>query len=100
MLVAGMIASTSPARGPEFAPSTSDLPNSLSQEVDDLLVSFSAQPNQPGENLITVRAVSTRCPALVAIIRVILRFTFKLLLFFMGSLLPRNSPLDKVRIIV
>jgi copper transport protein len=76
-LFAGMLTSTSPARGPEFAPSTRDLPNSLSQGVDDLLVSFSAQPNQPGENLITVRAVSTRRPAPAPIMRVILRFTFQ-----------------------
>jgi copper transport protein len=76
-LFVGMITSTSPARGSEFAPSARDLPNSLSQEVDDLLVSFSAQPNQPGENLITVRAVSTRRPPPAEIMRLILRFTFQ-----------------------
>jgi copper transport protein len=75
-LVVGLLTSSAPARGPEFAPALESLPTSLSQTVDDLVISFSAQPNQPGDNLFTLRAISTRRPPPADILRVIVRFTF------------------------
>lgn len=76
MLAVGHITALPPARGPQFAPLPDEIPTSLSQSVDDLLVTFSAQPNQPGQNLFTVRAVSTRRPPPAEIIRVIVRFIY------------------------
>lgn len=76
MLTVGHITASPPARGPQFAPPPDEIPTSLSQTVDDLLITFSAQPNQPGQNLFTVRAVSTRRPPPAEIMRVIVRFTY------------------------
>ncbi len=66
-----------PARGPEFAPPASTLSSLLTQTVDDLVITFSAQPNKPGANIFIVRAVSTRRPPPAEVLRVILRFTFQ-----------------------
>lgn len=76
-LSVGFLTSTPPARGPEFAPSVNADLDSLSQSVDDLLVTFSAKPNQPGPNVFTIRATSRRRPPPAEILRVIVRFTFE-----------------------
>jgi hypothetical protein len=56
-----------------------------------MVITFSASPNRPGQNLFTVRAVSTRRPAPAEIIRLILRFTF------LGQEMGRSS-VDAVEI--
>jgi copper transport protein len=76
LLVTSLITSAPPARGAEFTVAAEEIPTSLNQTVDDMLVTFSAKPNRPGQNVFTVRAVSTRRPPPAEIMRVILRFTF------------------------
>lgn len=48
----------------------------MNQSVDDLLITLSASPNRPGQNVFTVFAASAQRPARADIIRVILRFTY------------------------
>lgn len=76
LLVTGMITVTPPARGAEFALAANEIPTALDQTIDDMLVTFSARPNRPGQNMFTVRAVSVRRPPPAEVMRVILRFTF------------------------
>ena len=75
VLIVGLITATQQANGPEFTP-TEGIPTALTQSVDDVLVTFSAKPNRPGQNVFTVRAVSTRRPPPAEVMRVILRFTY------------------------
>lgn len=76
ILATGVMTATPPARGPEFEVAAEEIPTALDQSVDDMLVTFSAKPNRPGQNMLTVRAVSTRRPPPAEVMRVILRFTF------------------------
>jgi copper transport protein len=76
LLVTGMITATPPARGAEFALAAHEIPTALDQTIDDMLVTFSARPNRPGQNMFTIRAVSVRRPPPAEVMRVILRFTF------------------------
>jgi copper transport protein len=75
LVVVGLLTATPPARGPEFAQAPEATPSFLSGSADDLLVSLSVKPNQPGENVFEVGAASTIRPAPAAIERVRLRFT-------------------------
>jgi len=74
--LAGVLTATPPAHGPRFAPAAQELPKSLSQTVDDLLVTLAVRPNLPGQNVFTVQAISTRRPAPAEVLRVILRFRY------------------------
>jgi copper transport protein len=85
ILATGVMTATPPARGPEFEVAAEEIPTALDQTVDDMLVTFSAKPNRPGQNMFTVRAVSTRRPPPAEVMRVILRFTF------LGQELGRTS---------
>jgi copper transport protein len=76
IMATGVITATPTARGPEFEISPDDIPTLLNQTVDDMLVTFSASPNRPGQNLFIVRAVSSRRPPPAEVLRLILRFTF------------------------
>ncbi|MCL4301473.1 MAG: copper resistance protein CopC [Anaerolineae bacterium] len=76
ILATGVMTATPPARGPEFEVAAEEIPTALDQTVDDMLITFSAKPNRPGQNMFTVRAVSTRRPPPAEVMRVILRFTF------------------------
>ncbi len=76
LLVTGLVTAAPPARGAEFEVAAEEIPTLLSQTVDDLLITFSAKPNRPGQNVFAVRAVSTRRPPPAEVMRVILRFTF------------------------
>jgi len=58
----GTMTSTPPAKGPSFAPSVANAPSSLSEQIDDLLVTVTVEPNRPGANVLTVRAISTTRP--------------------------------------
>jgi len=75
-LGAGLATASPPARGPAFAPASQAVSSTASQSVDDLLVTFSAQPNRPGQNVFTVRTASTRRPPPAEVMRVMVRFTF------------------------
>jgi copper transport protein len=75
-LAAGLLTASPPARGPEFSVVASDLPESMAQRVDDLLVTFLVKPNKPGQNVMTIRAVSARRPEPAEVMRVIVRFTY------------------------
>ncbi len=76
VLATGGVTASAPARGPEFEVVAEEIPDFLSQTVDDMLITFSAKPNRPGQNLLTIRAVSTRRPPPAEVMRVIVRFTF------------------------
>lgn len=76
VLATGVLTASAPARGPEFEVVAEEIPDFLSQTVDDMLITFSAKPNRPGQNLLSIRAVSTRRPPPAEVMRVILRFTF------------------------
>ncbi len=76
VLATSFITATPQALGPEFELVPEDIPSMLSQTVDDVLVTFSAEPNRPGQNIFNIRAVSTRRPAPAEIARVMARFTF------------------------
>lgn len=73
LFVAGIITATEPARGPRFPTFRGEVPSSQTQSVEDLLITLAVRPNQPGENIITVRAISSWRPPPGEIIRVILR---------------------------
>lgn len=72
LLAAGVLTAAVPARGPG---DPGQLRTAVSQSVDDLLVTFSAKPNRPGDNVFTALAVSTRRPAPADVEQVALRFT-------------------------
>jgi copper transport protein len=74
VLAASVLASSAPARGPNFDP-PSAVPTVASQSAHDLLVALEIKPNQPGLNVLTLRAASTRRPALARIERLALEFT-------------------------
>ena len=78
LLVTGTLVSSPPANGPEFAPATPAPPpvTAPSQLVNDLLVTFEARPNRPGQNIALMQVVSTRRPAPAEIMRVIVHYTF------------------------
>ncbi|HZU87284.1 MAG TPA: CopD family protein, partial [Anaerolineaceae bacterium] len=71
-----LLTSSAPANTVEYRLAGVQQPESLSQTVDDVLVSFSARPNRPGQNILSVRANSTRRPAPAEIQRVILRLRY------------------------
>jgi copper transport protein len=74
VLAASVLASSAPARGPDFDPPTA-VPSVASQSAHDLLVTLEVKPNQPGANVLTLRAASTRRPALASIDRLAVEFT-------------------------
>ncbi len=72
----GVLTASPPARGPEFTVVAEELPGSVSQTVDDMLVTFSAKPNKPGQNVFSIRAISQRRPPPAEILRLIVRFAY------------------------
>jgi copper transport protein len=78
LLATGTMVSSPPANGPEFAPPTPAPPlaTAPSQLVGDLLVTFNAKPNRPGQNVTLMQVVSTRRPPPAEIMRVIVHYTF------------------------
>ncbi len=76
VLATGLLTASPQARGPEFEVAAEDIPTVLSQTIDDMVVTFSASPNRPGQNLFNIRAASSRRPAPAEVIRTIVRFTF------------------------
>ncbi|MCB9423082.1 MAG: copper resistance protein CopC/CopD [Ardenticatenaceae bacterium] len=72
-LLAGLVTAVPTARG--FS-SSAVAAADLSQTIGDMFIKLNVSPNQAGQNIFTVRAVSTRRPAPAEITRVILRFTY------------------------
>ncbi len=75
--LAGFLASNPPANTPQDRYIGATQANSLTQTVDDLLVTLAVHPNYPGQNIIDVRAASTRRPAPAEILRVIVHMTYQ-----------------------
>ena len=61
-LLAALMGSSAPARGPAFRHRGS-APSSSVVQVNDLLVKLSVKPNVPGKNLLSIAPVSTRRPS-------------------------------------
>ncbi len=76
LLAVGLVTATATAQGPEFTPVDGTLLDSMTEAVDDMLISFSAKPNAPGQNVFLIRATSTRRPAPSEVMRVIARLTY------------------------
>lgn len=76
LLVTGLVTAAPAPRGPEFTVVPEEVPGALSQSVDDVVVTLSAKPNRPGQNVFTVFARSTRRPPPAEIGRVVIRFTY------------------------
>ncbi len=76
LLATSLITAAPTARGPQFEMLPDEIPTALSQSVDDLVITFSAKPNRPGQNVFVLRAASIRRPPPAEVLRVMLRFTF------------------------
>jgi hypothetical protein len=75
-LLAGLVTAAPTARDSAFA-TDEKTPSTLSQTVDDMVISLTVSPNRPGQNIFTVRAASTRRPPPAEVLRVILRLTYQ-----------------------
>ncbi len=75
-LAVGILTSAPPARGPEYPTSADQQLETVHQNIDDLLVTFSAKPNLPGQNVFSIRAASSRRPPPAETLRVIVHFTY------------------------
>ncbi len=77
-LATGVLASSTPANGPEFSPIPPVVPpvTAPSQLIGDLLITFEAKPNTPGQNIMLLQVADTRRPPPAEIMRVIVHFTF------------------------
>jgi copper transport protein len=73
LLAAGVLGAVPPPRNGSVAKAPE--PTSITRVVDDLLIGFSARPNQPGDNVFDVLVASRRRPAPAAIGSVSLRLT-------------------------
>jgi copper transport protein len=73
LLLAALASASPPANGPEFEWVPAAVPDTRSGPAGDVLVSLSAYPNRPGENLLRVRATSTRRQAPSDIAMVLVR---------------------------
>jgi copper transport protein len=75
LLLAGMVTAVPTARGAAYTAAV-NAQSTFNQTVDDIFITLAVNPNQAGQNIFTVRAVSTRRPPPAEIVRVILRFTY------------------------
>lgn len=76
LLTTGLITASPAPRDPSFTTAEENAVSSLSQSVDDLVITLNTKPNRPGQNVFTVFARSTRRPFPAEIARVLLRFTY------------------------
>jgi copper transport protein len=76
IMATGLLTASPQANGPEFGPTNAELPQSLSQTAHDMVITFGAKPNRPGQNVFTIRAASTRRPAPAEVMRVMVRLTY------------------------
>ncbi len=64
VLLAAVMASSSPAVGPQFLPAPAGAPvTSAAGPADDLMVTVSVRPDRPGPNFVDVGVLETRKPA-------------------------------------
>ena len=64
LLLAAVLGSSEPARGPQFDPPREDATaQTATTNMDGLFVAFSIKPNRPGQNFISIGAFNTRRPA-------------------------------------
>ena len=76
VLLAAVLGSSAPARGPQFDPPRSEPPATLaSRQSGELLSAVSVKPNRLGPNLLSVQVVDSRRPPLASItgVTVVLR---------------------------
>jgi hypothetical protein len=76
LLTTGLVTASASPRDASFTVVDESVPSSLSQSVDDLVITLNAKPNRPGQNVFTIFASSTRRPPPAEIARVILRFNY------------------------
>lgn len=76
LLSTGLVTASAAPRDATFTVVDERVPSSLSQSVDDLVITLNAKPNRPGQNVFTIFASSTRRPPPAEISRVILRFNY------------------------
>jgi copper transport protein len=75
LFITGIMTAISPPRGIEFTIAPDEIPTTMSQTVDDLVVTLAVKPNRPGQNVFQVQSASTRRPPPAETIRLLLRFT-------------------------
>ena len=63
ILMAAVLGSSAPARGPQFEPAAVPAATLVTQERNALLASVSMKPNREGPNLLSVQVVDTRRPS-------------------------------------
>ncbi|NWJ46031.1 MAG: copper resistance protein CopC/CopD [Chloroflexi bacterium] len=64
LLLAALIGTSQPARGPEFEPLfTGEASSSLTANANDLIFNLSIKPNRPGQNFISIGIFNSRRPA-------------------------------------
>jgi hypothetical protein len=76
LLSTGLVTATAAPRDASFTIVDESVPSSLSQSVDDLVITLNTKPNRPGQNVFTIFTSSTRRPPPAEISRVILRFNY------------------------
>jgi copper transport protein len=86
LLATSALTSAVPANGPEYSPPPPPQPTTASQSVKDLLINLEVKPNTAGQNVILVRATSTRRPRPSPVSGVAMRFQYQ------G---PDQSPADQ-----
>lgn len=77
LVMTGVITASAAPRSSAYTIVPDEVPSALSQTVDDMVITFGAKPNRPGQNVFTVFAASTRRPPRTEIARVILRFNYQ-----------------------
>ncbi|MCA9899954.1 MAG: copper resistance protein CopC/CopD [Anaerolineales bacterium] len=77
LFATGIVTASPTAVGPSYLPYPDKTQTStMTQSVEDMIISFSSKPNLPGQNIFVVRATSHRRPAPAEVAKVILRFTY------------------------
>lgn len=77
LLATGIVTASPTAVGPTYLPYPEEAqPSSMTQSVEDMIISFSSKPNLPGQNIFLVRATSHRRPAPAEVAKVIVRYTY------------------------
>jgi len=86
LLLAAVLGSSQPARGPQFDPPREDATaQTATTNVDGLFVTFSIKPNRPGQNFMSIGAFNTRRPAPAPIEQLKVRLVS-----------PNDEPIDSV----
>jgi copper transport protein len=63
LVLAAALASSPPARGPQFEPAAPLAPSAVTANANDLVIRVSLRPNLPGRNILSVDVLNTRRPA-------------------------------------